>query len=130
MKYSFKFSGHREIQGNHKTTLEFTKDDFLTKEGNCIIGLKSDFELDKLKRFLKFNKIMIKIKIKNIQDELIAYPNKTFNDNHEIVIRTTDFISARTFATNASKASKDIDRNLINALKDEKAIGVVEIDKI
>ena len=130
MKYCFNFQGHREILGDHKSTLEFTKDSFLTKKGNCIIGIKAGFELDELKKFLRFKKIKIKINVNDFLDELIAVPNKTFNDNHEIVIRIGEFISPRTFAINATKASGDINRNLINLLKNDKTTGTVEIEGI
>ena len=130
VKYRFNFQGHREILGDHKTTLEFTKDSFLTKRGNCIIGVKADFEVDDLKKFLGFKKIKIKIIVAKLDDELVAVPNKTFNDNHEIVIRIGEFISPRTFAVNATKASINIDRNVIKALKDDKAKGIVEIEGI
>ena len=127
MKYRFNFQGHREILGNHKTTLEFTKDSSLTERGNCIIGVGADFELYELRKFLKFEKIKIRIKVDDFCDELIAFTNKNFNDNHEIVIRMGNFISKRTLAINSTKASKDINKNLINALKNDKAKGWVEI---
>jgi hypothetical protein len=130
VKYRFNFRGHREILGDHKTTLEFTKDSFLTKRGNCIIGVKADFEVDELKKFLRCEKIKIGIRVHDFFDELIAVPNKNFNDNHEIVIRIGEFISPRTFAVNATKASKDINRKLINALKQDKIKGIVEIEGI
>ena len=130
MKYRFNFQGHREILGDHKTTLEFTKDSLLTTRGNCIIGVKADFEVDELKKFLRCEKIKIWIRVHDFFDELIAVPNKNFNDNHEIVIRIGEFISPRTFAVNATKASINIDRSVIKALKDDKVIGIVEIEGI
>ena len=36
--------GHKNITANHKTTLEFTKENSVTKKGDCIIGVNSDFK--------------------------------------------------------------------------------------
>ena len=70
MKYSFSCYGHENITSKHKTTLEFTKDSKLGLEGDCIIGVKADFSLPQLKKFIKSlnnNKVTIIIKpiIKN-----------------------------------------------------------------
>ena len=92
--------------------------------------MKADFELGELKKFLRYEKINIKIKVDDFCDELIAVPNKDFKDGHEMVIRMGDFISSRTFAVKATKASKNINRNLINALKNDKSKGWVEIEGI
>ena len=55
MIYKFHAYGHPNILGTHKTTLEFTKDEDLTSNGNCIIGVKADFELSRLKEFIEKN---------------------------------------------------------------------------
>jgi len=112
--------GHENILATHKTTLEFTKDSFLTKKGDCIIGINSDFDLTKIKKFIK-NKIKIKIKIKlNKKEEvIIGNVNNGFNDNKEIVIRKSAFKDERTLMTNSNKAACDIDIGIINKLKSQ-----------
>ena len=52
---SFEFScyGHKNILATHKNTLEFTKDEQLSLKGDCIVGVKADYELRELKKFLK-----------------------------------------------------------------------------
>jgi hypothetical protein len=34
--------GHKNVLATHKTTLEFTKDDYLTKKGDCILAINLD----------------------------------------------------------------------------------------
>ncbi|HIP75502.1 MAG TPA: DUF371 domain-containing protein, partial [Thermococcus paralvinellae] len=34
--------GHENIKATHKSTLEITKEDFLTPRGDCIICIKAD----------------------------------------------------------------------------------------
>ena len=43
----FSILGHENILATHKNTLEFTKDDFVTKTGDCIVGISSDFNITK-----------------------------------------------------------------------------------
>ncbi|MFC1691395.1 DUF371 domain-containing protein [Nanoarchaeota archaeon] len=116
MKYEFSCQSHKNILGTHKTTLEFTKDSELSKEGDCIIGIKANFDLEELKKFLKYDKLKLTIECDGISDSLTFKPNPEFNDNHELVIRTTDFISERTFGIKADKAAKDLSRELLERL--------------
>ena len=32
---------HANVIGSHKTTIEITKDNYLTKKGDCIVGINS-----------------------------------------------------------------------------------------
>ncbi len=125
MNYSFNAYGHENILSSHQNTLEFTKDEDLTLKGNCIVGVKADFELDKLRGFVK--KIKIKIKVGDLQEEVTAEVNPGFNDDKEMVIRRSDFVDKRTFAINADKSSFDLDRNLVDKLKDKNIKVSVEI---
>ena len=130
MKYKFHAYGHPNILGTHKTTLEFTKDKDVSLQGDCIIGVDSDFELGELK---KFGAGKVEITISSDDDKIIeevkAHINPDFNDNHELVIRKTDFVSSRTFGIKADKASVDLNRALIAYLKEKKGIVSVIIEK-
>ena len=125
MLYKFNACGHPNILATHKTTLEFTKDKEVSLKGDCIVGVNADFELSELKQFikkLKNNKITITIKTikKNnkIEETITAEVNKNFNDNHEFVIRKTDFVSERTFAIKSNKAAFELNRDLIRFLRE------------
>ncbi|MBI2142524.1 DUF371 domain-containing protein, partial [Candidatus Woesearchaeota archaeon] len=110
----------------------------VSRKGDCIIAVKSDFELEELRNFLSCKKIRIKIIIAGLKtagltqerttagltEELTAFPNPGFSSNHEFVIRKTDFCSERTFAIKADKAAKDIDRRFSAALKNGSRINV------
>ena len=125
--FSFNFYGHKNILGTHKNTLEFTKDSELTKEGDCIIGVKADFKPLDLKKFLSFRKIKMILEVDDISEEITAIPNKEFADNHEIVIRKSEFPSKRTFGIRCDKAAIDLDRRLIERLKTPGKKGVLKI---
>ena len=118
---NFTAYGHPNITARHKTTIEFTKDKELTKKGDCIVGVNADFSLKEIKDFIKKNKnkkIRLTIKVDDIEDTITGYVNPDFNDDKEIVIRKTDFVSKRTLMINADKACGDLDRKLLWALKD------------
>ena len=127
MQYKFNAYGHPNILGMHKTTLEFTKDNELSLNGDCIVGVNADFELKEIKNFIENSnnkKILITIKTisknKKIKDMILAELNLNFSDEKELVIRKTDFVSERTFATKANKAAFDLGRDLIGFLKEKK----------
>ncbi len=125
---SFNIYGHKNILGTHRNTIEFTKDSNLSLKGDCIIGVKADFDINEIKTILKkYSKIKIIIIVDNFREEINAVSNKDFNDEHEIVIRKTDFISDRTLGINADKAVIDLDRKLVDKLKNPETIGKVEI---
>ena len=63
MIYKFNAYGHPNILATHKTTLEFTKDKEVSLKGDCIVAVKADFDLIKIKEFIKDsknNRIIIK----------------------------------------------------------------------
>ena len=128
MIYKFNAYGHPNIQAAHKTTLEFTKDENVSLKGDCIVGIKADFELKELENFMKKcknNKILITISNnKEIKEKILAEINPNFDDDKEFVIRKTNFISKRTFAINSNKVAFDLNRSLISYLK-EKENGIV-----
>ena len=124
MLYKFRAYGHPDILATHKTTLEFTKDKWLTLKGDCIVGVNADFNLTKIKQFIKKVKnknITIIIQTTNankkIKETITAQINPDFNDNNEMVIRKTNFNSERTLAIKANKAAFGLSRNLIGFLK-------------
>ncbi len=116
--YSFFCYGHGNILATHAKTFEFTKDSELSLEGDCIIGLKADFSLIKLKKFLDGKeKINIIVSCDGIEDNMECNVNKKFNSAHEIVFRKSEFISSRTLGVRCDKGASDIDRELIEKMK-------------
>ena len=127
MKCKFYAYAHPNILGTHKNTLEFTKDKDITTKGDCIIGVNSDFDLNEIKKFIKNiedKKITITMetlsKSIKIKEKIFAEINPNFNSDKEFVIRKSDFVSERTFAINSSKSAFELNRQLINFLKEKK----------
>jgi hypothetical protein len=116
--------GHENIIGTHRTTIEITRDKNLTRKGICIIGTnatKACFDLNPiLKEKIRGGKrIKITLKVENLQDSFYGYGSKELKlvDKEEIVFRKSNFISDRTMLVNCTKASKDINPELIEKMK-------------
>ena len=120
MEYSFTAFGHPNILATHTTTLEFTKDEQLTKQGDCIVGIKADFSLEKIKAFiqnLESKKIEIIINTTHHTAKIHTLINPAFSSETEMVVRTTGFISARTFAIKADTAAGNLPKLLVKDLQ-------------
>ena len=125
MRYKFRIKGHGSLTATHRTTLEFTKDNFLTKRGDCIVGIASDFELQKLKKFLSLDKVKITVTVNGLREVIIAIPNRRFSSNKEMVIRMSGFDSERTFAVKADKGSWNVNRVIVRMLSKENSGEVI-----
>ena len=129
------FRGHPLISACHRSTLMFTKEEQITSNGDCIIGVKANkacSELNsKVKQSIKINdsKIEMMISAGNYVTEIMAKGSDKLDlsDKNEMVIRKSEYSSPRTLAICANKAAIDINRELIELLKDPNTIGIARI---
>ena len=126
--------GHENVKATHRSTLEITKEDYLTPRGDCIICIKASKALrdldEKIKEALKSGKkVKIRIIVDGIVDELEAFGDSrlSFESDFSMVIRKSDYVDGRTLAIKANKAAKDIKRELIEKLKNPGQRAVVEL---
>jgi len=120
--------GHKNILATHKTTIEFTKDKHLTKNGTCIIAVAANKSLaelnDNFKKNLKKDgsKLTIIIEVNGLSNKIMAdcFPEVLFTNTKDMVIRKSEYISDRTLAIRANKAACDLDSDLVNKLKNPK----------
>ncbi len=113
----FRISGHENVLSEHKTTLEFISGSSLTKRGDCILGVSADKDLSMLKD-LPSAKHKVTLSYGRIIDSFSAYKNPGFSSSDQLVIRKSRHLDARTGMILSNKASVDIDRRLVNLLKD------------
>jgi len=122
---SFKAYGHKNILATHKNTFEFTKDREVTLNGDCILGVRADFDSKKLTEYLKDKKeVRITISVGELTEEIHCSVNANFSDDNEIVVRRSDFSSKRTLGIHADKACVDFSRELVEKLQNEAEIDV------
>jgi len=117
--------GHHNVLARHKTTLEITKENYLTKKGDCIIAINADKGMndlsDEFKKKLK-NKTKIKIIIRceGIEDivEAEGSPDLILDHKTDMVIRKSEYICPRTLAIKANKSASDLSRDLISKVRE------------
>jgi len=127
--------GHENITGEHKTTLELTSEDFLTPKGSCIVGIKSTLTLNALSLEIKqlacleTTQIVLIMKIDEIEETVTGHggPGLTYSDSISMVARTSSFQCARTLMINADKATSDLSRDFIEAVKNRDAVLTCEL---
>ncbi len=121
-----KAQGHPNISGLHRSTIEITRDNYLTERGDCIVGINADKGLadfrEEFKDIMKNNNsILIAYFIINdrVYDRIVGFgsDNLTYSSRRKIIFRRSSFIDESTIVINANKAAKELDRKLISALK-------------
>jgi uncharacterized protein len=125
--YKFTVKGHKNILGTHRNTLEFTKDNNLTQKGDCILGVSASFSFSSLKKLYSYSNIKVFLEIDGLSDYFESIPNSNYCSEDEIVFRRSEFDSSRTFGFRSTKAAIDIDRDIIERLKNPDSVMVVVI---
>jgi hypothetical protein len=122
---SFVAYGHKNVVAEHKTTIELTSQDFLTRRGTCIIGVRAGLTLKKLDNDIKElaraadTEIRLRLTAEDLTDEIVGHGGRalTYDDSISMVARTSDFQCGRTLMVGADKAASDIRRDLIERLR-------------
>lgn len=120
--------GHRNLRGTHKTTLEITKAVNVTPKGDCIVAVNASKSLCDLDKSLKviiaqpLSNVTLTLEVNGIIDEIKGFgnPRLSLNSCEDIVCRKSNFVSERTLMVKADKAAADLDRRIIQVLKDPK----------
>ena len=136
-EYIFEVRGHENIIGQHKTTWQVTKEDHLTPQGDCIIGVASKIACIDLPSWLKDHlrksgKIRIEMRVGELQLVGMAEGHKelTFQDEIDMVFRKSAFISPRTVAINSTIVARDLPLSMIKLLQDPSSILQIKIVKL
>jgi hypothetical protein len=120
--------GHKNILATHKTTFEITKENALSKKGDCIIAVSASKSLKNLSCEFKENlrkenaKLTILIEAGEVSEVLTASgsPHLILTHSTNMVVRKSDYICNRTLAVKADKAADDLSRKLVEKLRDPK----------
>lgn len=134
LRETIRCRGHENVRATHKSTLEFTKENYLTPRGDCILCVEADKGINDLSEGFKEalragKKIIIRIKVGEIVDEIIAQGSSGLILDHEysMVIRKSKYIDPRTLAIRANKAAKDVDRRIVELLKNPDVTAEIEL---
>jgi hypothetical protein len=117
--------GHGNILATHPTTLEFTREDNLSRRGNCIIAVSADKSMldfrPAFKEMLRRENagLTILIEAGGITETVNASGSArlTLVDPIEMVVRKSSFVNDRTLAVKADRAAADLSRDLVRKLR-------------
>ncbi len=125
IKETIQAFGHANIQAVHPSTLMFTKEKHLSKTGDCIIAVAADKAAEDLGREFKEKlktpnaKLTIIVEVDGLAQQVNAFGSQklVLSNPSDMVIRKSDYISDRTLAIHADKASSDLPREFVEKLK-------------
>lgn len=120
--------GHENILAIHPTTLMLTKDRHVSKNGDCVVAVAADKAAADLNQQFKdaiikpnakvtidieANDVSVRICASGSLDLLLTHPS-------DLVVRKSGFVSDRTLAIYADKASNDLPRSFVQMLQNPK----------
>ncbi len=122
------FRGHPNVRAEHPTTLEVTKDEFLTPRGDCIVGIASNkgaSDIDRcVKEVLRAGGKLVAVLLTegDLFDYVVAEGSSsmTFSNSRKIIIRRSTYVDSSTIGIRADKSAKEIRRDVVEALKQGK----------
>ncbi len=134
----FKARGHENVRATHKTTLEITKEEFLTPSGDCIVATSSEVALSDLPVRMKEairsgSPVVLIVCSGGVCDSVVGvgHPGLSLADPTRIIVRKSSYIDSKTLMICATKSARDLDRRLIRNLRTgmeaDIAIGVIDL---
>lgn len=127
--------GHENVTAMHRTTIEVTKDPEISRRADCIIGVRANKGISELSEEFRALARDENAQIKAVfsaggLEEVVTgwgHPELSFAHKTDMVFRKSDFICPRTLMIRADKACVDLDRKIVEKLKDWKQKVIVEI---
>jgi hypothetical protein len=125
------------VLGNHRNTIEITKDSGISLRADCIIGVAankacSDLNSKLIEHIRSRGILKFVITVKNLKFVFSGSGSSELQLTHptEIVFRKSDFISSRTIALHCDAAAIDLPREMIKLLQDPNTIGSLRVDAL
>ncbi len=120
--------GHPNVRARHHTTMEVTRDDYLTERGDCILAIEADAACSDVPDWLREHLrsggwVLIELEVEGEGGrEAFSFrargdPRLTLASERSIVIRRSDYVDDRTLAVLAEAAAADVPRSMVMALK-------------
>ncbi len=118
--------GHRNVRALHRTTFEVTRDDHITPRGDCIIGVSADKAAASLSRevrealSIEDSRVVLILETPGHRDLVRARGDSriTSSDERRIIVRRSNFVEPATIAVEADKAAGQLDRGLVEELRE------------
>jgi hypothetical protein len=135
MNFTFYAHGHQAVLSTHPTTLELTREDVLSKNGDCIVAVGSSAGLRDLPKPMKNAlsseacraRLTLKLDTHRFTIEGRGARGLTFSHPTDIVVRKSNFVSDRTLMVRANRAAADLPRSFVELLQDPSRKVLVEL---
>ena len=119
-------SGHPEIRATHSMTLEITKENHLTKRGDCIIATcasKGCADLSpEFSKLMRNNQTHVTLKIEagELSEIITGRGDTKLTLTHptDLVARKSNYTCNRTIMVQANKSASDLNREFVKMLRD------------
>jgi len=113
------------VKATHKTTLEVTRENYLTPRGDCIVGVEAEVGAAGLPDWLKMSAgdpgtlIVMVLCSGGVCDSIVGWGahGLTLDDPDRIVVRKSSYVDGKTLMVRASKAARDLRRDLVERLR-------------
>ncbi len=123
--FNFKARGHPLVRATHRSTLEITTEGHLTERGDCIIAVFSSMAPsqipDEIKQMIrKGARVDVFFSCGGITDAVSGWGHESLpiSSDRCFILRKSAYISPETLAIRCDKAAKDLDRRLIEKLRE------------
>jgi len=123
--FVFKAAGHENVRATHRSTLEVTREDWLTPRGDCIVGVSAEVGAAGLPEWLREaardpgSVIVLVLCSGPVCDSVAGRgdPRITLDDPDRIVVRRSSYVDGKTLMVSASKAAAGLRRDLVERLR-------------
>jgi uncharacterized protein len=134
MQEEVTFRGHPNVKCLHKTTLEITTQPNLTVKGDCILGVCASKGCSQLhpsikKNLCKDDFIRIQLVVEPYTIEIVGKTstNLLLSHPHDIVMRKSNYVDARTLIIQSNMSSADIPQGMVQLLQNSNTEGLMRI---
>lgn len=111
---SFVCRGHANIVATHDKTIEFTRDEEISRRATCVLGVRSTHD-DATLVALR-GRVEVALECGDARDQFTATISPFFLGDSSLVLRRGAGLRGRTLAFDASKTAAGIDRALVASL--------------
>ncbi|MDD1658659.1 MAG: DUF371 domain-containing protein [Methanomicrobiales archaeon] len=118
--------GHPHVRATHPTTFEVTTEDHLTRQGDCIIGVRAERGADGLspefRRVLADDRavLLTRLTAGGFSAEVHGQGSSRMTLGHpaDLVWRRSSFVCPRTVAIHCDQVAATLPRDLVRALRE------------
>lgn len=121
-------TGHAAVRAAHAKTFEVTADPTLTERGTCIVGVDADLSAFEQPVGLA-GPVRITLTAGDLTDTVTALANPFAAPTRRVVVRRSDSSDADTIAGLADRGAADLDRALLDALKDPGTTVTLDVEE-